>query len=40
MLTCLKTTETRGTWLAQSMEHEALNLGVVSSIPVLGVEIA
>ena len=28
-----------GTWLAQSIEHETLDLRVVSLSPVLGVEI-
>ena len=29
----------RGAWLAQSVEHETLDLEVVSSSPMLGVEI-
>ena len=28
-----------GTWLAQSIEHVTLDLGVVSSSPTLGIEI-
>ena len=28
-----------GTWLAQSIEHVTLDLGVMSSSPTLGVEI-
>ena len=31
--------ENRGTWLAQSVEHETLDLGIVSLSPTLGVEI-
>ena len=34
-----KNAGTRGTWLAQWEEHGALNLGVVSLSPMLGVEI-
>lgn len=30
----------RGTWLTESVEHEILNLQVVSSGPTLGVEIS
>ena len=30
--------EGRGTWLTQSVEHATLDLGVVSSIPTLGME--
>ena len=29
----------RGTWLAQSVEHATLDLGVVNLSPMLGVEI-
>ena len=29
----------RGTWLAQSVDDETLDLGVVSSNPMLGIEI-
>ena len=31
--------KTRGTWLAQSLEHATLDLRVVSLSPMLGVEI-
>lgn len=30
--------QARGAWLAQSVEHETLDLGVVSSSPTLGAE--
>jgi len=31
--------QTRGTWVAQSVKHLTLDIGVVGSIPTLGVEI-
>lgn len=34
-----KETDAQGTWLAQSLEHAALDVGVVSLIPMLGVEL-
>ena len=35
----IRTHINRGTWLAQSVEHATLDLGVVTSSPTLGVEI-
>ena len=35
----IRTHINRGTWLAQSVEHATLDLGVVSSSPALGAEI-
>ena len=35
----IKKERTRGAWLAQSVEHATLGLGVVSSSPMLNVEI-
>lgn len=35
----VKTVSERGIWLAQSVEHATLDLRVVGSSPVLGVEI-
>ena len=34
-----KSNMVQGTWLAQSVEHATLDLGVVSASPTLGVEI-
>ena len=35
----LKTGQNLGAWLAWSVEHAALDLGVASSSPVLGIEL-
>ena len=35
----LKTQVHRGIWLAQSVEHVTLDLGIMSSNPILGVEL-
>lgn len=35
----IRTHRDRGTWLARSVEHTTLDLGVVSSSPALGAEI-
>ena len=33
----IESNKLRGAWLAQSVEHAALGLGVVSSSPILGI---
>ena len=39
MITNLIKTQSWGTWLALSVEHVTLDLGVLSSSPMLGIEL-